>query len=782
MRKLSHLLLPLGTIAANVGLVVTLNALAAYTHPDLFIPVYWLSLLGVGSGGVVFFFSSYSREIQFPSKSLYKIWLSGLPWMGSALLFLFLTAQVTLLSSEATLIFGYIFLLLFSVGIFFPLLQLLRQKQEVFKGNCLGESLPSDMTAEDYLNRRVLLTKVEDYWGKGILDNSLSTQVKQRLNLQETFQGKRLPWPMEWEDKNSAKKTLSSATALLHEILGKEANGEVILIVGKSGLGKTTTLLELSRELVSMAQEDPKFSIPVVLNLSSWRGGEETIADWVVKELKQSYQIPAELGEDWLETDEFLLLLDGLDEMNSALRETFLTAIANFQDSHTITTVLTTCQVPAQDNLSVTGTLYLSPLTNEQVEAYLAQTGSHLAGLKVARSQDEKLHRLSQVPLMLNLMSLAYSEMSATDILCPNGEEFFSIEKQEESVFKQYCEKQFQAFEGKRRYSEEQAKHWLSWLAKKLSQQSHSVFFIEQMRYEEAKESWLEDWKEQKLYTLGIWLAATLMTSPIIGLASGILGGIILGSVRSPLGIPVIRGLYQPLARGMMGLLNRPVGNLMFTQIQKPVNRLVWVSLRGPIRRSALRFLNKPTWKLLLRMISKNLSKKVFRRSPKFIQRFVENQRVSRLMLSLGMTPKTTNRKLVESAEKAVGWGILGALFALIIGGIFDVHVLEAKFAGLLCGLFGGGFFFIEHFIVRLILFLSGKIPWKYEQFLDEATELGFLQKVGSGYIFFHQKLQDYFAQLSEIDSASNSIYREKQLQLKNDASIYLKGYADYKH
>ncbi len=78
-----------------------------------------------------------------------------------------------------------------------------------------------------------------------------------------------------------------------------------------------------------------------------------------------------------------------------------------------------------------------------------------------------------------------------------------------------------------------------------------------------------------------------------------------------------------------------------------------------------------------------------------------------------------------------IGWLILGLISGLILGLIF-----------------GGGIACIQHFVLRLILYRNGFIPWNYARFLDYATDRIFLQKVGGGYIFIHRLLLEHFAQM----------------------------------
>jgi hypothetical protein len=65
----------------------------------------------------------------------------------------------------------------------------------------------------------------------------------------------------------------------------------------------------------------------------------------------------------------------------------------------------------------------------------------------------------------------------------------------------------------------------------------------------------------------------------------------------------------------------------------------------------------------------------------------------------------------------------------------------------LIGGLAKGGDACIQHFVLRLILYCNGYIPWNYARFLDYATDRLFLQRVGGGYRFMHDLLRLHFAQ-----------------------------------
>ncbi|NES72290.1 MAG: hypothetical protein F6K24_47390 [Okeania sp. SIO2D1] len=86
-----------------------------------------------------------------------------------------------------------------------------------------------------------------------------------------------------------------------------------------------------------------------------------------------------------------------------------------------------------------------------------------------------------------------------------------------------------------------------------------------------------------------------------------------------------------------------------------------------------------------------------------------------------------------EARHEIISLGLAIGLLGLMAGGRGPV------FAGLVL---------IQHFTLRFILWWRGYAPWNYARFLDYATERIFLRKVGGGYIFIHQILQEHFAKI----------------------------------
>jgi hypothetical protein len=54
----------------------------------------------------------------------------------------------------------------------------------------------------------------------------------------------------------------------------------------------------------------------------------------------------------------------------------------------------------------------------------------------------------------------------------------------------------------------------------------------------------------------------------------------------------------------------------------------------------------------------------------------------------------------------------------------------------------------IKHFILRVLLFATGKIPWNYAKLLNYTTNCILLQRIGGGYVFAHRLLLEHFEQI----------------------------------
>ncbi len=579
------------------------------------------------------------------------------------------------------------------------------------------------LTPQQVKNRQAILNKVRNFWVKGVLETSLHDQVLIELGLEERADAVVSSWNMELETTDEAQKPLPKGTKVI-SIFDQLGEGRTLLILGEPGAGKTTTLLELTRDLVNRAEQGLDYRIPVVFNLSSWAGKKQTMADWLVEELNSKYQVPKQIGQDWVKKQELLLLLDGLDEVKAEHRDSCVAALNDFNQNYAPEMVV--CSrikdySALSNRLNFESAIYLRSLTLEQVRHYLDRINGDLKGLRALIEEDTALQELAKSPLILNIMVLAYEGVAVEDL--PKTE---VVEERRKQLFDAYIERMFRRptrLKVEQRYSEAQTKHWLTWLAQRMVQQSQTVFFIEGMQ-----PTWLHG-KGKRIFLLGSLLIGGLIFGLIVGLNSGLRYGLIYGLIFGLMFAPNKTGIktIEILEWSWKEAKNSLIRGLMFGLILGLISWLI----------SGLTF---GLFGLLILGLMFGLMLGLF------------GGLFGGIKSSAIATKTIPNQGIYRTARNA---GIMGLIIGLISGLMFGLFggLISGLTVGLMFGLisgliFGGGKACIQHVILRLILYRNGYIPWNYARFLDYAAERIFLQKVGGGYIFIHRLLLEHFAQM----------------------------------
>ena len=149
------------------------------------------------------------------------------------------------------------------------------------------------------------------------------------INLRKTARSDKVSplWERKIKIRTRSPQPIPPQTTIVDVFKSKKISGR-LLILGKPGSGKTTTLLDLAKNLVNSAIKKVDEPIPVLFNLSSWKG--KSIQDWLVKELKFQYGVSISLGEQWIKEYKLTLLLDGLDEVYTNLQEQCVAKINEF--------------------------------------------------------------------------------------------------------------------------------------------------------------------------------------------------------------------------------------------------------------------------------------------------------------------------------------------------------------------------------------------------------------------------------------------------------------------
>jgi predicted NACHT family NTPase len=326
-----------------------------------------------------------------------------------------------------------------------------------------------------------------------------------------------------------------------------DRTGGKLVILGATGSGKTTTLLELGRVLVSRAQKDASLPVPVLFELGSWKAESGAIADWLIAQLQFKYRISPAVGQKWLAEQKLLPLLDGLDEVETHRQNICIQAINQFVESEFKPKHLVACSsFEAYKNCDtrfrLQAAVLLKPLTETQIQNYLLEARSRELWYSIER--EPELLKLAKVPLLLSMMALAYE-----DILIESWKRITSAEEQRKYLLTAYIRHQMtrevkQYPRGKERRPE-QIRHWLGWLARRMEQQGIQEFYLDRI-----PSSWLQTDEERRKYQLGVKLVGGLiwvLLGLIATLVSGSIWGLIAGAVAAVISalLPGIPGIER---------------------------------------------------------------------------------------------------------------------------------------------------------------------------------------------------------------------------------------------
>ena len=590
-----------------------------------------------------------------------------------------------------------------------------------------------EMAARDAHNRQAMLNRVRNFWVKGVLESSLHEEARIELGLEERRDTvAERPWDVILRTPNWPDCVLPPGTKISDVF---ERVGRSLLILGEPGAGKTTTLLELAREMIDRAEKDPTEKIPVVFNLSSWTDPTQPIADWLVEGLRANYNIPKKIAILWVENDVIFLLLDGLDEVASERRAACSEAINSYLDEHLVP-VAVCCRKEEYEalaaKLKLQSAVLLQPLTPEQIDWYLERLSPDLDSLRDALLKDRELQKFAKTPLILSIMTLAYQGRPVEEL-----QSIGSTEDRHRHLFETYVDQMFKRTTriDPKLYPKEKTIRWLSWLARKMSENNQTVFLIERMQ-----PNWLETSNQKKLYSDINFLIFFLLYGSVYWL---------LGWIYISFDFSFISGIFFGFIFGLIGGPGETI---------ETVESFKW-SLKALLHGPILGFVGGIVIGIIYGLIlwelgNRTISNHMFDYAIMFGIQFG--------LLAFGVITKRTiiaememrtvpNQGIRQSAKNGI---IVGLAFmiasVLIFGSIFGwfVGLSQAVLLGSIFGMVFGGNSVIHHFVLRFTLRYKNLFPMNLVAFLDYATERIFLRKVGGGYVFVHRMLMDYFASL----------------------------------
>lgn len=633
----------------------------------------------------------------------------------------------------------------------------------------------NDSETLEHRNRRILLGHVENAWIKGVLDDSLHGAALLDLGIKPDPEAvTKYPWAIK---KELTDETLPAGTSML-EIFDTIGMGRSLLILGAPGSGKTTMLLELARQLIARAREDVTQPIPMVFNLASWTE-KLTLADWLAQELNNLYSVPRKTAPDWVKGNKLLLLLDGLDEVRQDSRAKCVEAINEFRNEHGLTS-LAVCS-RSQDyadlnaKLSFEGAIEVQPLTQEQITEFFNRFGKEMAGIKQVLKRDSALREMAETPLFLSIMVMAYRDKRDVEILTSQGES-----AQRKHLFDTYIERMFERLRSNVvSFKKQDVSHWLSWLAKKMIEEDQIPHLVERIQ-----QNWL---KNRILVRISI-LISRLLLGLIFGYAVGKFYSIDVGenlgwvycfiffiitwiiSLKQSRPAELLRWSWQKSLRGLwVGLIVGSVIGLIvgvifmkldFHKCVSPINS-VFVddcneSSRIYIGSAELMLLTVifGCVSSLIGAVSTGIEKSEIVNKTianEGIRKSLENSLYIVFISGLGLFALLSFCLQITYLNNTPG-SVFSEIFIAMSSLIASVIGISIVYIGPVIvfslGIYFGGFIFANHYTVRLMLFLSGYIPWNYTPFLDHCVDLIFLRRVGGGYIFIHRLLMEHFAEM----------------------------------
>jgi eukaryotic-like serine/threonine-protein kinase len=275
---------------------------------------------------------------------------------------------------------------------------------------------PAELPPERHV-QLALLDKVERFWIDGVLRQAVPEGRRLRINREERPDAVGRPVPEGAVPELAVDEVVEPIQDLFRR-------GQSLLLLGQPGSGKTIALLELARGLARVARRDPTAAVPVLFNLASWKGQDRSLAGWMARELARRYQAGLKAATEWIERNQILPLLDGLDEVEPECRPGCVDAInAHLRDHGLVPGMAVAChtqvyqELPAR--LQLETAVALRPLTPAQVDEHLGAAGPAFAGVRAALAGDTGLRELAASPLMLTLLERTFQNAAPEDL--PSG-------------------------------------------------------------------------------------------------------------------------------------------------------------------------------------------------------------------------------------------------------------------------------------------------------------------------------------------------------------------------
>ncbi|WP_017297083.1 NACHT domain-containing protein [Nodosilinea nodulosa] len=608
------------------------------------------------------------------------------------------------------------------------------------------------------------------------LRQSLHNAILIRLDMAEQRSQVSRPWDSELRTADQSAKTLPPNTPIA-EVFDRRDVGGKLLILGNPGAGKTTTMLDLAATLVQRANDDPSEPMPVMVNLSSWQSARQSFTDWFLNELKLKYGVSAKLGQTWLQEKKLLPLLDGLDELPPSRQEPVVQAINTWlQTTEEGAPRLLVCSRMEEyelyaSKLDLNGAICLNPLTDEQLQDYLASL--QMEGLWEKLKHDDDLLGLVRTPLLLSVSILAND---AIDL--EQWEQLDTTQERLNYLLDAYIIRRLHVLINSKNKQPitRQVRHWLVWLARQLEINSQDEFSIEEMQ-PHLLSNRLQRIKYVSMISFIYGISVTALGCVVADPSSSILLGILSGTVAWILGYTKKQDVIQFLGGITLSgsRIARILGHLP-SYLLSAFGRAIVTGILSTIYLESLFIfvvLIKSEGNIFHALNSTYFAVDSPLLLPTIYSNLIISTIVSLCMLvlveivsNLGKeidVPKYPNEGFFRSLLNIIPVLFLTFVYFFVLVFLFSVNLfseLNLPFFQSFCKIFlavlpsiilfgifmGGGIACMKHFSLRLVLYRTNAIPWNYARFLNHCTDRLLLQRVGGRYRFIHRLVQERFA------------------------------------
>lgn len=515
----------------------------------------------------------------------------------------------------------------------------------------------------------------------------------------------------------------------------RDARGR-LLLVGAPGAGKTTLMLQLVLELLESERDE----LPVLLNLATWSKEYVTLEGWLKVILAAEIGVSERYAAEIIQQNHLIPLLDGFDEIREEDRLSCLEAINRYgEDAHRQYVISSRKQEFDDVNKGVMVHLPIEvcPLTLEQLKTELLRLWENPdhpeRGAKLlldAIDKDALLREVVKTPFYFNTLQILFNGgMTLGDMQFTAD----SVEGRQAEIRDRFVEYELKVHVHQD-YPAEKAKHWLAFLASRMTSRNMVVFELRDLQYDWWKWAW-----GQLVMARVVWgLVAGIVAAIVIGVTYGLFFAMFFG-------IPAI--VYGGVFAGMA------IGVAIFLEYSYVAG--FWAGLIAGIvsmfRKKRLLIETKDSihwsWSFLLQ------------RYKEILPPWIAGGMVLGMMSGIALIePKEIRRGLVEYVLKEnLMIGVIYGLFVgLILGigvglvslfkhskNIIQITTPYQRFRASMKSLY---FSILQHKFLCYQLRGQGLLPPNLVTFLNEMCARHLMETDGATWRFRHRILQEWFA------------------------------------